>query len=65
MDETKTYVTRAEAAEMLHRDIRTIDRYRNAGRLTTYTRLGSIVLDRSEVEQLAQPVPTGSAQSAD
>ena len=67
--ETKaiTYVTRAEAATILRRDIRTVDRYRKAGSLTTYRRpgVGSVELDRAEVEKLAVPVPVGAAQSAD
>ena len=69
MDETKViaYITRAEAATILGRDIRTVDRYRKAGRLTTYARpgVGGIELDRAEVEELARPVPVGAGQSAD
>jgi hypothetical protein len=64
-EEQRDYLSRAEAAELLGRDIRTIDRYRRTegpdGKplLTTYQRPGvqGVSLDREEVERLRHPVP--------
>lgn len=62
------YLSRVEAAELLDRDVRTVDRYRRtegpngAPLLTTYSRPGvqGVFLDKAEVEKLAHPVPTSA-----
>lgn len=58
-------ITRKQAADRAGVDPRTVDNWRRAGLLTTYTKRGSrtlVWLDAEELESLIQPVQVVPAQ---
>lgn len=52
------YITRRQAAELIGRDVRTIDRWANEGRLVRYKRGGLqwVAFKRTEVLAMVAPV---------
>lgn len=53
------FITRREAAELIGRDVRTLDRWANEGRLTRYKQGGLqwVVFRRAEVLRVVEPTP--------
>ena len=60
------YISRREAAELTGRDMRTIDRWANQGRLTRYKRGGLqwVVFSRAEVLRMVEPQAQDSPDDA-
>lgn len=58
------YVTRARASEITGRDVRTVDRWADAGLITRY-KLGGrqwVRFKVSELEEMMRPVPVDSVE---
>lgn len=58
------FITRRQAAELIGRDMRTIDRWANEGRLTRYKQGGLqwVVFRRDEVLAMVAPVAEASGE---
>ena len=57
---TTKLLSRGEAAQTAGVSLRTIDRWRAEGKLTTYRRRRSIKVNASELEDLCSYEPTGT-----
>lgn len=56
-DDRRVYVTRNEAACLLHVNVRTVDRYGASGKLPRYVHVDRVVYLREDVERLNRLLP--------